>query len=245
MNKLLTISLILLFSLLMLQCEEDTRPKVAFTLSSSNVAVGEQVQFNNNTEGADSYHWYFGDGEESTQENPTHSYNTAGIYLVSLIAKKGNANGAGYATIFVGQISSTLGNLKLTYREEGTENLIPGCQVTLFLNQSDLENNINAVAEGFTDENGEILFENLEPGNYYVKAFKHEGSTTWDNAGLNNVVTVVAGEQANYVGYAAVIFQKRFVIYNQIFTDIQVTIGGETKIAPPQEAVDFFLPGNY
>ena len=242
MNKLLTISLILLFSLLMLQCEEDTRPKVAFTLSSSNVAVGEQVQFNNNTEGADSYHWYFGDGEESTQENPTHSYNTAGIYLVSLIAKKGNANGAGYATIFVGQISSTLGNLKLTYREEGTENLIPNCQVTLFLNQSDLENNINAVAEGFTDENGEILFENLEPGNYYVKAFKHEGSTTWDNAGLNNVVTVVAGEQANYVGYAAVIFQKRFVIYNQIFTDIQVTIGGETKIAPPQEAVDFFFP---
>ncbi len=33
-----------------------------------------------------SYHWWFGDGQESTEENPTHTYQNTGMYLITLKA---------------------------------------------------------------------------------------------------------------------------------------------------------------
>ncbi len=43
------------------------------------------VQFHNTGRGT-SFHWDFGDGTTSTQSDPTHTYNTGGIYTVTLIA---------------------------------------------------------------------------------------------------------------------------------------------------------------
>ncbi|PKQ70440.1 PKD domain-containing protein [Raineya orbicola] len=45
-----------------------------------------RVQFNNFTSGAISYEWNFGDGNTSTQTQPTHTYLQAGEYLVRLKA---------------------------------------------------------------------------------------------------------------------------------------------------------------
>lgn len=47
---------------------------------------GLEVQFSNMSQNADSYHWDFGDGEESTSENPTHQYAVSGEYTVTLSA---------------------------------------------------------------------------------------------------------------------------------------------------------------
>ncbi|MBI1223370.1 MAG: PKD domain-containing protein, partial [Bacteroidetes bacterium] len=44
------------------------------------------VTFTNESQYADSYHWYFGDGGQSTDENPTHTYTTPGSYTVTLLA---------------------------------------------------------------------------------------------------------------------------------------------------------------
>lgn len=42
-------------------------------------------QFADNSYGEDiSYQWYFGDGGSSTEQNPTHSYQTEGVYIVGL-----------------------------------------------------------------------------------------------------------------------------------------------------------------
>jgi gliding motility-associated-like protein len=49
------------------------------------------VNFINQSNGAVSYVWDFGDGTTSTQFNPTHTYNAVGNYTVSLTAT--NANG--------------------------------------------------------------------------------------------------------------------------------------------------------
>lgn len=51
-----------------------------------NTATGLSVSFTNLTSGATSYTWVFGDGQTSTQQNPTHTYTSAGAYNVCLIA---------------------------------------------------------------------------------------------------------------------------------------------------------------
>jgi PKD repeat protein len=49
-------------------------------------AQGLMTTFTNNTTGATSYEWDFGDGNMSTDENPQHTYTADGIYTVSLTA---------------------------------------------------------------------------------------------------------------------------------------------------------------
>lgn len=44
------------------------------------------VNFNNNSTGEASVKWYFGDGNTSTSNNPSHTYLTTGVYSVKLVA---------------------------------------------------------------------------------------------------------------------------------------------------------------
>lgn len=46
---------------------------------------GESVQFTNWSLNGNSYIWSFGDGDTSHQMNPSHAYNTSGIYSVTLV----------------------------------------------------------------------------------------------------------------------------------------------------------------
>ncbi len=55
---------------------------VAFTYNVN----GNTVNFTNNSSGANGFNWSFGDGNSSTQTNPTHTYATAGTYVVTLTA---------------------------------------------------------------------------------------------------------------------------------------------------------------
>jgi gliding motility-associated-like protein len=47
---------------------------------------GSVFDFDNNSIGANSYDWAFGDGDTSTEESPSHTYNDYGEYTVQLIA---------------------------------------------------------------------------------------------------------------------------------------------------------------
>ncbi|MDX2135361.1 MAG: PKD domain-containing protein [Saprospiraceae bacterium] len=60
----------------------NTVPAAGFT-SSIN---GATVNFTNTSTGATSYNWTFGDGQSSTQANPTHTYTNDGTYTVTLVA---------------------------------------------------------------------------------------------------------------------------------------------------------------
>ena len=53
-------------------------------LDSSGYAT---IDFNNASSGADYYIWNFGDGSISNLNSPTHSYNSSGIFIVSLEAR--------------------------------------------------------------------------------------------------------------------------------------------------------------
>lgn len=48
--------------------------------------IDPNVQFDNESSGALTYEWHFGDGDISYEENPEHAYDTSGVFLVMLIS---------------------------------------------------------------------------------------------------------------------------------------------------------------
>ena len=68
-------------------------PDVAFSADNTNGEIPFTVNFTDaSTKSPTTWLWDFGDGETSTERNPTHTYTTAGIYTVSLTAT--NASGS-------------------------------------------------------------------------------------------------------------------------------------------------------
>jgi PKD repeat protein len=58
-------------------------PSIEFT-HDDFTGINVSTQFDNESLNAISYNWDFGDGETSTEEDPSHSYTSAGIYTIVL-----------------------------------------------------------------------------------------------------------------------------------------------------------------
>jgi len=61
-----------------------------FSVDTNECLAPCTVSFRNTSENADIYHWDFGDGITSSLENPSHTFEDKGEYLVSLIAISNN-----------------------------------------------------------------------------------------------------------------------------------------------------------
>jgi PKD repeat protein len=61
-------------------------PTPSFIVTTEVIGAGDQVDFFNQSTGATSWHWDFGDGETSVEENPVHSYSMAGSYTITFTA---------------------------------------------------------------------------------------------------------------------------------------------------------------
>ena len=66
---------------------EDPLPTACFTVPSTSVFVGQEVPFANCSQKADTFHWKFGDGNQSQEESPVHVYDQAGEMLITLVAE--------------------------------------------------------------------------------------------------------------------------------------------------------------
>ena len=64
----------------------DSCPTARFTVLTPDAEVGTPVYFQNQSTGATSYLWDFGDGNTSTAVNASHVYSSAGTYTVKLHA---------------------------------------------------------------------------------------------------------------------------------------------------------------
>ncbi|MEL6633114.1 MAG: PKD domain-containing protein [Bacteroidota bacterium] len=62
-------------------------PNADFALVSDTVCASDTVFFDNSSTNANTYDWDFGDGNGSTEENPTHLYAASGAYTVTLITE--------------------------------------------------------------------------------------------------------------------------------------------------------------
>lgn len=75
--------------------EAGESPNIAalFTADNNSVYENETVNFTDqSTNEPTSWSWDFGDGNTSTEQNPSHSYTTAGTYNVSLTASNTNSS---------------------------------------------------------------------------------------------------------------------------------------------------------
>lgn len=82
-------NILLFFSLLFTPVSSPAKPVAKFSIANKHLEAPVEVSFQNASENAESYHWSFGDGNESTEMNATNRYATPGNYKVTLTAKKG------------------------------------------------------------------------------------------------------------------------------------------------------------
>ena len=72
-----------------------------------HICTGEEVQFQNTSSNTDHYLWDFGDFSTSTQPSPSHVFNQAGVYDISMVANSGcNCADTTYAVVIVENTNS-------------------------------------------------------------------------------------------------------------------------------------------
>ena len=59
-------------------------PDASFSFSPSTPSVGAVVGFSGPTSDVDSWSWDFGDGGNSTEQDPSHTYANSGTYTANL-----------------------------------------------------------------------------------------------------------------------------------------------------------------
>jgi uncharacterized protein (TIGR02145 family) len=98
-------TLVTLFLICIASCqkagEDLPKPIASFTLSKTSAALNEVVTFTNTSQNATTYEWDFGDGNNSTVKNPTHSYSTIGVFTITLSATGEGGNNSASKTITI------------------------------------------------------------------------------------------------------------------------------------------------
>ena len=94
-------------------------PVAAFTADNSTVVVGQQVQFTA-TSTTGNYAWSFGDGNQSTEQNPQHAYAAAGTYTVTLNTDDGVCSSSASGEVTVELSTSVAAASKAEHRAWAT-----------------------------------------------------------------------------------------------------------------------------
>ena len=89
-KSLIFASLVAFMAIAAVSCKKEAvdAPKPRFTYDASGLVV----TFTNQSENADSFVWEFGDGANSTEKNPVHTYADYGTYTVKLTAKNAGSS---------------------------------------------------------------------------------------------------------------------------------------------------------
>jgi PKD repeat protein len=72
-------------------------PVAKFTFTK----IGTAASFTNQSTGATTYSWAFGDGASSTSQHPIHYYTINGTYVITLLAQNGNCVNTFLDTIYI------------------------------------------------------------------------------------------------------------------------------------------------
>lgn len=105
-------------------------PTASFTAVNTSVCAGGTIQFNDfSTDIPTSWLWDFGDGATSTDQNPIHTYATAGVYTVTLTVT--NSAGSDTYTLTNYITVNTLPTVTLSSSEIDNLTCITGGMVTL------------------------------------------------------------------------------------------------------------------
>lgn len=168
MKKLLPLTILL--PILISSCV--SYPHSDFYTSEVDVEVYEIIEFYNNSKDYDYVEWDFGDGTYSTQSNPTHHYNSPGLYTVILTAV-GYSGRTDVSSITVAvKIQTTL---EITVLEYWDGYPVQNASVILYpslYNWRKMSNpvldNYGNILEGFTNYQGKVVFTGLSQVSYWL-----------------------------------------------------------------------------
>ncbi len=176
--------ILFIFPVILSSCE--IYPDAFFLTDKVEAYIGEEIYFTNESYNSVEYEWDFGDGYISNAVHPVHSYSASGTFEVMLTAySRTGVSDKAYQTITV--VSPTI--LQIEVLEWNDEYPVAGANVRLYPNLADWdnENEANIVAEGNTNSNGKVIFDNLGPYIYYVDVWE-EHHNNWDLRGyMDNI----------------------------------------------------------
>ena len=162
-------------SLCIISCGEEEDPIAAPKASFTTAIDGKTVVFTNTSEGEETtYAWDFGDGNTSTEESPTHTYEANGSYIAKLVAT--NESG-----------------------EDDSQSAIEIINITI---DGDLSDWADVPALGFTGDGSfkEVKMENLGNQKLYVYIKGNSSATSfldlWIN--LDYESTINGGDSTGY-----------------------------------------------
>lgn len=167
-------------------------PVSDFMMSDTSGCAPFTVVFDNNSTGGGSYKWNFGDGTGSMATNPSHVYNTAGTYYVSLIAD----NGSGCADTLVSSVPVVVGNLPVPAFTVSNNIGCPPLAVTF----NNLSTNVDSattfswqLGNGLTTYNNEPTYVYHQTGIYTVTLYAISNGVCSAAVSLPGIVQVNNG----------------------------------------------------
>ena len=171
-------------------CDEDdstppNQPEACFEMPEATGKVGNEVAFTNCSKNATAYAWDFGDGNTSTQQEPVHTYASSGSYVVTLLAGSDtNTDGALTEDDEVAKTTETIDiqpakkSLELTIKdgtswtqEIPTLAAVEGATADLYISQISFDTG-KPDFTATSDENGNIVFNDLADGTYFMVVTK-------------------------------------------------------------------------
>ncbi|MCK4464980.1 MAG: PKD domain-containing protein [Bacteroidales bacterium] len=170
--------ILLVLPLILTSCRIE--PVAGFFTSEVVVEVGDEVYFTNNSLDARYFEWDFGDGTSSTDVNPIHIYTASGTYTITLSAiSKRNHIDRAYQDITV-LFPTTLEIEVLEYYDEYP---VENASVILYPTYDDWLAETDMIIEGFTNNNGIVIFSRMDPAVYYVDVWEqnHNNYTLADD----------------------------------------------------------------
>jgi PKD repeat protein len=175
MKKIFYLALIL--PLVLVSCSKD--PEADFYIEIDKAKVGSEVFFHNTSQNAESFEWDFGDGYISTEKHPVHIYQLTGNYEVVLTAysKKGEES---KSMLTLDVVEPSL--LVVEVLEYWDEYAVSGASVILYPTLADWDAQTKSIIEGFTDNDGIVVFADLDPIVHYVDVWEE----THDNYQLRD-----------------------------------------------------------
>jgi PKD repeat protein len=145
-------------------------PSAGFTYEADGFAV----EFSNTSSGAVSYEWDFGDGNSSSEESPSHTYDEAGNYTVELTVTNAAGSNSTSELIIIGGAACT---------SDEAQSLDPSTGIKL------TNEDLNSAFNGFDGiAAGRVENPFVGEGNMscYVNRFERsgDGCQTWNGAAL-------------------------------------------------------------
>lgn len=146
----------------------ETPPIANFSASpTSGSCVPFTVNFTDLSSYANSRKWYFGDGDSSTLQNPSHNYLLAGSYTVRLVATNSSGSDDSIKTNFI-----TISNAPISVNFSGTPQF--NCNAPMLVNFTDLSTPAASSWKWYFGDGDSSTLQNpshnyLTTGNYSVR----------------------------------------------------------------------------